>query len=74
MYSPLTCLYLLLLPLLFASELMSAQNTFKVEFQSSGDWSKDEWLEHEGKIPQLSEFTACHWEKIIYFSQDINTI
>ena len=73
MYSLLTCSHLLLLPL-FAFEHISSKNTFKVEFQSSGYWSKDEWLEHEGKIPQLWEFTACHWEKLIYFSKALNVI
>ena len=48
--------------------------SFIASFQSSGKWSKDEWLEYTGKFPPLVEFTVCHWEKVQYFSTGINTV
>ena len=48
--------------------------SFKVQFQKSGYWSADEWLEYDGKIPQLREFTSCHWEKLRYFARKVSQI
>ena len=42
--------------------------SFVVEFQSSGVWSKDEFVTFNGKIPTLKEFTSCHWERDTYFA------
>ena len=42
--------------------------SFEVRFQSSGNWSPDEWVEFDSPIPQLKEFTSCHWEKLSYIS------
>ena len=44
------------------------ENTFIVEFQSSGKWTKDETVEYQGDIPELNEFTSCHWQKDKYFA------
>ena len=49
------------------------ESTFVVSFQKSGGWSTNEWVEINKSIPVLNEFTACHWEKIRYFSSDIMT-
>ena len=46
------------------------ETTFMVTLQSSGEWSKNEWIKYEGKIPQLREFTTCHWQKVMYFALD----
>ena len=43
--------------------------SFKVQLQQSGSWSPDEWIEYNGKIPQLNEFAACHWEMLRYFAR-----
>ena len=45
------------------------QDTFIASFQSSGKWTADEYLEYNGNIPALREFTSCHWEKAKFFSE-----
>ena len=52
----------------------TGENSFIASFQSSGKWSKDEWLQYTDTIPSFNEFTACHWEKIRHFSDQINTV
>ena len=54
--------------------LIAGEKSFVVSFQSSGKWAKDEWIEYKDPIPSFNEFTACHWEKINYFSSQINTV
>ena len=50
-------------------------NSFVVHFQESGKWSSNEFLEYKGSIlSTVEEFTACHWEKLNYFSPYINNI
>ena len=51
-----------------------AKNTFVLSFQSSEIWSKDEWAEYVEKIPIITEFTSCHWEKLSYFAAGINFV
>ena len=52
-----------------------AEETFQVQFQSSGKWSETQWVEYVGgKIPQLEEVTACHWEKMIYLGMTSSNI
>ena len=46
----------------------SSTRSFVVSFQNSGGWSTEEWVEINKPIPLLKEFTACHWEKLQYFS------
>ena len=48
----------------------SSTQSFVVSFQNSGTWSTEEWVEFDKPIPLLKDFTACHWEKIKYFSSD----
>ena len=52
----------------------SEKESFEIKFQTSGDWSKDQYVEYQGNIPQLKEFTSCHWEKLWYFSAVSNFI
>ena len=54
--------------------LIAGEKSFIVSFQSSGKWTKDEWIEYKDPITSFNEFTACHWEKIKYFSAQINTV
>ena len=67
-----------ILLLLIVSSLIcnveSNTKSFKIQFQQSGYWSADEWLEYNGKIPQLREFTSCHWEKLRYFARKASQI
>ena len=52
----------------------SSTRSFVVSFQNSGGWSTDEWAVFDKPIPLLKEFTACHWERIRYFSSDIMSV
>jgi hypothetical protein len=50
-------------------------NSFIANFQKSGQWSSKEVLEFKGSfLSTVEEFTACHWEKLSYFSSGINQI
>ena len=66
--------YLTILFLCVSLILAKSENSFIASFQSSGEWLKDEWIEYNHEIPLLTEFTACHWEKVQYFSEQINTV
>ena len=49
--------------------------SFLVHFQKSGKWSDREVLEFKHDFSSsIQEFTACHWEKLDYFSRETNTI
>ena len=48
--------------------------SFVVSFQNSGGWSTEEWIEFDKPIPILKEFTACHWERIRFFTSDMITV
>jgi hypothetical protein len=56
--------------------LSNASNdvSFIASFQSSGNWSNNEYLEFMDNIPELKEFTSCHWEKTLFFSERLNNI
>ena len=60
--------------LCFLLQLTNAKTSFEAVFQNSNIWSAQEWLEYQGNIPELKEFTACHWEKLQYFALRSNTI
>ena len=69
----------IMLSLLIAWELQFClakplSSTFIASFQPSGQWSSTEWIEYKGKIPALTQFTACHWEKLPFHSVEINTV
>ena len=53
---------------------MVVTTSFQVIFQSSSDWSANEFVEFKGSIPTLTTFTSCHWEKLSYFAKRSNTI
>ena len=48
--------------------------SFIASFQSLGHWSKNEYLEYTDNLPELKEFSVCHWEKTQFFSKELNTI
>ena len=49
-------------------------SSFIASFQSLGHWLSGEYIEYKYDIPEMKVFTACHWEKIYYFSERFNTI
>ena len=51
--------------------LASAESSFLVSFQESGDWTTNEWGKYIDEIRESEEFTACHWQKIRFYSSDI---
>ena len=64
--------YIVLLAVLDETE---AINSFVVSFQSDADWSTDHWMRYNKEITGIEkEFTICHWEKLRYFSTDVNTV
>ena len=46
----------------FSSKVM------KFQIDSGGSYSTEEWAAFKGKIPFMSSFTACHWEKLRFFN------
>ena len=59
---------------LLTFELYVAKKTFYVKLQSTGRWSKDEWVESQEKMPEITDFTVCHWQKPRYLANDYNPI
>ena len=55
------------------SSVIHAQ-TFKVNFQSSNEWSSKEMMKYKKDLPRVTNFTICHWEYLRYFSSSDNTI
>ena len=52
----------------------STTSSFYISFQRSKNLSTEEWAEYKGDMPELKEFTACHWDKPTSFNDQINTI
>ena len=56
----------------------ATQEDFLISFQQSssesGALSVEEWAEYTDKIPNLKEFTTCHWEYLRYFANGLNQI
>ena len=51
-----------------------SRGTFIVSFQSNGRLSTEEWVEYKEKLPIMREFTACHWERLMYFATDYTAV
>lgn len=59
----------------FSTCISADGKSFIAHFQKSGKWSSRESLEFKGSfLTTVREFTACHWEKLSYFSSYCNTI
>ena len=56
--------YIILIQLLSVNSL----KILKFQSQSEGSYSTKEWAQYKGRIPHLNSFTACHWEKLRFFS------
>ena len=50
-----------------------AKATFYVSFENSDD-SINEWVEFKDPMPDLSEFSICHWDKPKSFNDNLNSI
>ena len=70
----LTTVFVVIAFALLTFDLSVAEKTFYVKLQYVGGWSKDEWVESKEKIPEITEFTACHWGKVRYLANDYNAI
>ena len=49
-------------------------DSFYVSFQRSRALSTEEWIEYKGKMPDLKEFSVCHWDRPTSFNDNANTI
>ena len=73
--------YLMLFTILINSQkneymLVLTSPTFTISMQQSGKAvTTDEWAMYNDKIHQITkEFTICHWDKLQYFTDNINTL
>ena len=57
-----------------ACEFVEATEFFEIIFNEDGKWSPEAIAEYRGDIPTMTEFTACHWEKLKYFGTRSNAI
>ena len=59
-----------ILLLLFFSSLVEPKTTKILKFQSVSDgvYTTEEWAAYREKIPHMDSFTACHWERLRFFS------
>ena len=67
------CLFLNLFAIVIGSGKLT---TFLVSFQVDRSRSTDHWMRYKEKIEVDfgKEFTSCHWERVRYFSLEINSI
>ena len=49
-------------------------DSFYVSFQRSRALSTEEWIEYTGEMPDLKEFSVCHWDRPTSFNDNANTI
>ena len=66
-------IFLALITLLCSPSCFS-QNSFYVSFQDSEKLSENEWLELNGSLPPIKQFTECHWEKLNFFNLKSHSI
>ena len=69
-------IYFSVCAVLFVTGTLSQKDvTFLASFQSDGIRSTTQWMKYKGKVAGLDkDFSACHWEKVRYFSLEINSI
>ena len=56
------------------SKVLTATPSFYLSFRRSGTPSKVEWAAFLDPMPDLKEFSICHWDKPSYFNDQMNTI
>ena len=52
----------------------SSASSFYLSFQRLRNLSTDEWAEYKGNMPDLKEFSICHWDKLKSFNDQINNV
>ena len=55
-------------------ETLAATSNFYLSFRRSGTLLREEWAAFRDPMPELKEFSICHWDKPIYFNDQINSI
>ena len=76
MILPRKCVFLFFLTRLFIDQVSgngSSKSTFYVSFDNSED-SSNEWIELKNPMPDLGDFSICHWDKPKSFNDNVNVI
>ena len=76
MVSPGKCMFLLLLNNLSTDQVTGnglSKSTFYVSFDNSEE-SSNEWIEFKNLMPELGDFSVCHWDKPRSFNDNVNVI
>ena len=55
-------------------DISPATPSFYLSFRRSDTLSKEEWAAFLGPMPDLKEFSVCHWDKPKYFNDQINAV
>ena len=63
-----TIITLLTLFIFISAKFSLALESFVIDFESPSKWSLEKSITYKNTIPQLDEFTSCHWEKKMYTS------
>jgi hypothetical protein len=58
----------LLLFLFISSVATKTTKILKFQSESDGVYTTEEWAEYREKISHMDSFTACHWERLRFFS------
>ena len=67
--------YVFLIPWYFALHVSaSIESSFYLSFQRWRNLSTKEWAEYKGHMPDLKEFSICHWDKPSSFNDHINSV
>ena len=62
-------LYVCLLVLMFLMNSAALKSKMlRFQLGNHETYSTEEWAEFKGDIPHLNSFTACHWERLRFFS------
>ena len=54
---------------LMISPYVVTSDNFIASFSDPKHWTKEEWIEFTGDMPNLKEFTVCHWERRMFFPE-----
>ena len=65
---------ILLISLFSHQRLIMSQESFFVTYSDPNEWSKDQFVEFIGDIPELKELSSCHWQKDKFFAERFSPI
>ena len=54
--------------------LVFGAETFTISFSNPHEWSPEQFVAFPTNIPELKEFTACHWQRDVYFAEGFSPI